>query len=71
MSIDATKPWWASKTIWAGIASIVLGLGSLLFGWTVTSADAAEVAAQIERVVFAVLGLLAIIGRFTATKKIG
>ena len=71
MSIDATKPWWASKTIWAGIASILLGLGSLVFGWAVTPTDIADAAAQLYDLLTAILGLLAIVGRLTADKRIG
>ena len=71
MSIDATKPWYESTTIWAGIASILLGLGGALFGWAVTPSDSLALGAVLQQGAVTVFGGLAIFGRLRAHKKIG
>lgn len=62
-----TKPWWQSKTIWAGVATVIFS------AWT-----AAHGAFGIPDVPTWLLGILAaltgtgtIIGRTAATKAIG
>lgn len=72
MSVNETKPWWASTTIWAGLASFLLGMVSLIMGWAEPStADAASAGVQVEQVVTGLLGLFAILGRIRANKRIG
>lgn len=71
MSINETKPWYESTTIWAGIAQILLTVLSVPFDWSVTPADGAQVGLLLGQVFTGVLGLLAILGRLRATKRIG
>jgi hypothetical protein len=59
----AQKQWWKSKTVWSGILAIAFA------GYT-------EAAGQfglppVPEFVFAVLGVLGIYGRVTATKPLG
>jgi hypothetical protein len=68
--MDDIKGFFASKTVWAGLAAIVIG-GAPLLGWTISEDDAralTELAPQIGTVL---TGLLGIYGRVTATKRIG
>lgn len=64
------KPWWASKTIWAGIAALVLGvLNSLHYA---LDADlSASLADWLQAVGEILAGAVAIGGRIAATRKIG
>ena len=59
------KDWWKSKTVWAGIATIAVGA----FGIDGVSPD--ELAAQADKIITAVLGVIAIYGRLTAKTEIG
>lgn len=75
MNPNAIKPWWQSTTVWAGAAQIfaqvfVVGL-SAAFGADALPGDTAAVQSAFGHVVMGLLGLLAIVGRFRATKKIG
>lgn len=54
-----TKPWYASKTIWGGVASIVAGV-YMLFGVDVDQQHFAETLSELAAVVG---GLLAVVGR--------
>lgn len=65
---QATKPWWASKTVWAGAATIGGGIASAAYAYF-WQHDSAQAIAEL-------LGLLttgggAIYGRLTATQKVG
>lgn len=70
-----TKAWWASKGVMGGVGAVLGSIGSVA---VILGAPAAEVAEAQEHVnalveslpaVFgAVMGLIAIIGRLTATK---
>lgn len=72
MNVNETKPWWASTTIWAGLASFLLGVLSLISGWGQPSqADTVAAGVQAEQIVTGLLGLFAILGRMRATKRIG
>jgi hypothetical protein len=65
-----TKPWYASKTIWAGlIATAVSILGGLL-KVDVSAPEQAELATFIPDIIVGVMGIIAVIGRVTAKTKI-
>lgn len=69
-TMDSTKPWYTSQTIWAsGLAVLgtVLGLFHINFG----PADQATVSQDVYAVVTAVSSLWAIVSRIRATKAIG
>ena len=59
-----------SKGVWGGAVAISAGLAGVL-GYTVTPADQVQIVNLAAGVVSAVGGVLAIIGRIRATKRIG
>lgn len=66
----ANKPWYLSRTIWASLIA-VLSAGGSLIGMPVDDVDQAALAETILQAVAAVGGILAILGRLTATSRIG
>ena len=69
-----SKPWYLSKGVWGGvIASVVglLGMMGLVFPAQFAELLAADVVTTAEAVVVAMAGVLAIVGRLKAVKKIG
>jgi asparagine N-glycosylation enzyme membrane subunit Stt3 len=62
--MDDTKPVWASKTLWGAVIAI-LGAAAGLLGITPEQLPSAD------EVVTVIGGVLAIVGRFMATKPIG
>lgn len=62
----ATKPFWQSKTFW-GLAVMVVSPLAAKYGLSVTDED---VGGLINVVAEAVGGVMIIIGRITATKKV-
>jgi hypothetical protein len=69
MMVD-TKSILASKGVWGGAIAFLAGVAGL-FGFTVAPVDVAGITANIDAIIVAVGGLLAIWGRVTATKAIG
>ncbi|RUM97329.1 hypothetical protein EET67_13275 [Pseudaminobacter arsenicus] len=66
----ANKPWYLSRTIWASLIAVLSAGGSLL-GVPVDDADQAALADTVLQAVAALAGILAIIGRVSATSRIG
>lgn len=64
--MNAIKPWYMSKTVWAAMITIASGLASL-FGLPGAGMDAAGAAEQILNIITALSGAAALAGRFTAT----
>lgn len=52
-----------SVTIWGGLVA----LGAAAFGWETSAEDAQMIAENLESILAAVAGLLAILGRFRAS----
>lgn len=67
--MNSVKPWYLSKTILASIITIVMSLGGL-FGLPTGLVDNAALADTIMQAITALMGLVAIMGRLTASKKI-
>ncbi|MCK5296456.1 MAG: hypothetical protein KAJ75_06175 [Alphaproteobacteria bacterium] len=65
-----TKPWWKSQGVWGGIIAVAAGIGGL-FGYSISGADQASIAEAGIGIASAVGGLVAIIGRISASKNIG
>ncbi len=67
--MNSVKPWYLSKTILASIITIIMSLGGL-FGLPTGLIDNAALADTIMQAITALMGLVAIMGRLTASKKI-
>lgn len=67
-----TKPWYLSLGVWAGVATLALGVLAAfgIIGVEVAQAEAQPIADNVVGLITSVLGLLEIIGRIRATKKI-
>ena len=68
--MNATKPWYLSRTIWASLITILISAAGL-FGLRISDADGAAATDLILQAVTAVSGLVAIFGRLSATDRIG
>ena len=67
--MNTVKPWYLSKTILASIITIIMSLGGL-FGLPTGLVDNAALADTIMQAITTLMGLVAIMGRLTASKKI-
>lgn len=67
---DNTKSIWQSRSVWGGIIAVVAGIGAL-FGYSLRPEDAQQLVDAGIAFASLVGGILAIIGRVQATKKIG
>jgi len=68
--MQETKPWYLSRTIWAsllGAACALAGLGGL----TLEGPDQPALADALLQTISAAAGLVAILGRLSATERIG
>lgn len=63
---DATKPFWASQTIWSAIAAVGSSLAGAVLSWR--TGDVSALGASLAAIAG---GLGAIIGRLRATTQIG
>jgi len=68
--MDASKPWYLSKTVWASLVTIGLSVAGMI-GLPTGTIDQASLADTLLQLVTAVSGVIAIVGRFTATHKLG
>jgi hypothetical protein len=68
--MTASKPWYLSRTIWASIITVATG-GAGLFGIPTGLIDNGALTETILQLVTAISGLIAILGRISATSKIG
>lgn len=62
--MDDTKPWYKSKTVWAGVVAVLIGLYNSI-GANLHTLPV------IPDWVFALLGAVGVYGRATADTKIG
>lgn len=68
--MDDTKPWYASSGVWGGLIAVVTtGLGFLHY--SVSPADQVNIVQGLATAGGAIGGLIAVIGRVMASKKIG
>ena len=65
-----TKSPFASKTIWAGIIQAVLAVLGFM-GVDIAPGDSELVLGHVESLVISITALLTIVGRVTATTRIG
>jgi hypothetical protein len=66
--MTATKPWWTSKTVWAGVGTMAAAVGSAAYAYFVQH-DTPQ--ALIELGGLLSTGGFSIYGRMTATQRIG
>ena len=69
-TLDGRKPWYRSKTIWGSVIAIA---ASVLGVWDVRISpdEQARLAELIVQALGALGGLIALIGRFSASRRIG
>lgn len=68
--MNAMKPWYLSRTIWASLVTVATAAGGLL-GFPVEEQEGEAVSEMILQAVTAISGLMAIVGRVTADSRIG
>ena len=67
--MNGTKPWYASKTVWGSLVAILAAVLGF-WGVDVSADDQRRVTEMIVQATGAVGGLVALLGRFAATRKL-
>ncbi len=67
--MTGSKPWYTSKTIWGSLVAMVAGIGSAL-GFDLGAQIQADLVDGILKIIATAGSLLAIYGRFAATRPI-
>lgn len=67
---NEVKPIWQSKTVWGGLVALGAGVAGI-WGYTLTPEEQQQLVAFITAIASSVGGVVAIIGRLLADKKIG
>jgi len=68
--MTTTKPWYLSRTIWASLVTVLIGAAGIT-GLPVDSVDGSSLTDTLVQGVTAISGLVAVVGRLWASKKIG
>ena len=68
--MNDSKPWYLSRTIWASIITIVAATGSF-FGLPFAGLDDPALADALLQAITAISGVVAILGRVSASTRIG
>lgn len=68
--MNAHKPWYMSRTIWASLVAIAASIAGL-FGFAVEDADTEALVEATMQTIVAAAGLMAILGRLGARERIG
>lgn len=68
--MESSKPWYLSRTVWASLVTVAAALGGLM-GMSIASSDQALMTEAVLQIVTAVGGVIAVLGRLSATEKIG
>lgn len=69
--MDGVKGALSSKGVWGGILAVVAPLIGYIFHINVTDMDTQQLADLLSSLAAGIGGIVAIIGRITATKRIG
>ncbi len=67
--MDSTKNWYHSRTIWAALVTILVSVAGLI-GLPVDTIEQAVLVDTILQAVTAISGIVAILGRFSASQRI-
>jgi uncharacterized membrane protein len=70
MTMDTTKPWWQSKTLWGALVTLVAA-GFGLFGIDLADTEREALTEMMTSLGAAIGGLIAIFGRISARSRIG
>ena len=68
--MEQTKPWYTSRTVWAGLVVILSSVLSAATGAPLPAADQISMVDYIFEIVAAAGGIIAIWGRAVARKRI-
>ncbi|MFC0245245.1 hypothetical protein ACFOLL_05450 [Falsochrobactrum ovis] len=63
------KPWYLSRTVWAGLVTLVLSLAGA-FGFASDTIDQGELTELLLQLATAIAGLVTILGRVAANSRI-
>ncbi|MBC2884748.1 hypothetical protein H7Q97_04935 [Ochrobactrum sp. CM-21-5] len=63
------KPWYFSRTVWAGLVALFLSLAGAL-GWVTDTIDQGALADVLLQLATAIAGIIAVFGRIGATSRI-
>jgi hypothetical protein len=69
-TMESSKPWYLSRTVWASLVTVAAAVGGLM-GMSIAASDQALMTEALLQIVTAVGGVIAILGRLSATEKIG
>mgnify|MGYP001038519686 CR=1 FL=1 len=67
--MDATKPWYLSRTIWASFVTIAMSLAGL-FGFSTAGIDGSSLTDTLLQAISGIAGIVAITGRFDAAERL-
>jgi hypothetical protein len=68
--MESSKPWYLSRTVWASLVTVAAAVSGLM-GMSIAASDQALLSEALLQIVTAVGGVIAILGRLSATEKIG
>ncbi|MEO5322184.1 hypothetical protein PV773_02565 [Mesorhizobium sp. CC13] len=64
------KPWYLSRTIWASVVTLLVGVAGVV-GLPVGGVDNAALTDTLLQAITAISGLVALLGRLSARERIG
>jgi hypothetical protein len=67
--MDATKPWYLSRTIWASVVTVAMSLAGL-FGLSTTGIDGSSLTDTLIQAISGIAGIIAVAGRLFATHQL-
>lgn len=67
--MDATKPWYLSRTIWASFVTIAMSLAGL-FGFSTAGIDGSSLTDTLLQAISGIAGIVAVTGRLFATHQL-
>ncbi len=68
--MDDTKPWYQSKSLWGAVVAAIAGALGLIAGIDVSAEDMERTVSLVTAAAAAIGGIVAIVGRVMASKKL-